>query len=144
MLKRNFLRPKKSLQNIFSFIFWKLSFTLICDSCMSSCRTLISLKLCVGFSIFDSVFFLLRFIFFLRKNMDSLTLKSHNSFRNSSKRKATHNLAIRPLIFKLQQEVWKFNDIWVSWSCSETDLETIFINAENRNFVYVFFPNSNF
>ena len=48
--------------------------------------------------------------------MDSLTLKCHNSFQNENNRKATHGFAPRPLIFKLQQEVLKFNDIFVSWS----------------------------
>ena len=33
-----------------------------------------------------------------------------------SNRKATHSFAPRPLIFKLQQEVLKFNDICVSSS----------------------------
>ena len=48
--------------------------------------------------------------------MDSLTLKRHNSFQNENNRKTTHGFASRPLIFKLQQEVLKFNDIFVSWS----------------------------
>ena len=41
-----------------------------------------SLKLCVGFSIFDSVLLLLKFIFFSTKYMDLLTLKSRNFFQN--------------------------------------------------------------
>ena len=62
--------------------------------------------------------------------MDSLTLK-HNYFQNENNRKATHSFAPRPLIFKLQQEVLKFNDICVSWSSSKTDLVTSFLNLEN-------------
>ena len=46
----------------------------------------------------------------------TLTLKRHNSF----------------LIFKLQEEVLKFNDICVSWSSPKTELETNFLNLENR------------
>ena len=46
--------------------------------------------------------------------MDSLTLKRHNSFQNENNRKDTHSFAHRPLIFKLQQKVFKFNDICVS------------------------------
>ena len=42
----------------------------------------ISLKLCVGFSIFDFVSFLLKFDFFSTKSTDFLTLKRHNSFNN--------------------------------------------------------------
>ena len=55
--------------------------------------------------------------------MDSLTLKCHNSF-----------FAPGNLIFKLQQEVLKFNDICVSWSSPETELVTKFLNSENRSF----------
>ena len=43
--------------------------------------------------------------------MHSLTLERHSSFENLYSRKATHAFALRPLIFKLQQEVLKFNDI---------------------------------
>ena len=43
--------------------------------------------------------------------MDSLTLKCHNSFQIQNNRKATQSFAHRPLIFKLQQEILKFNDI---------------------------------
>ena len=66
--------------------------------------------------------------------MDSLTLKRHNSFQNENKEKATHSFAPRPLIFKLQQEVLKFNDICVSWSSPKTDVATNFLNPENRSF----------
>ena len=48
--------------------------------------------------------------------MDSLTLKRHNSFQNENNRKATQGFALRPLIFKLQQDVLKLNHIFVSWS----------------------------
>ena len=48
--------------------------------------------------------------------MDSLTLKRHSSFQNENNRKSVHSFAPRPLIFQLQQEVFKFNDISVSWS----------------------------
>ena len=71
--------------------------------------------------------------------MDSLTLKRHNSFQNENNRKLTHSFASRPLIFKLQQEVLKFNDICVSWSSPKTDLETNFLNLENRSFENVSF-----
>ena len=38
-------------------------------------------------------------------------LKHHNSFQNQSNRKATHSFAPRRLIFKLKQEVLKFNEL---------------------------------
>ena len=43
------------------------------------------------------------------------------------------------LIFKLQQEVLKFNEICVSWSSSKTDLVRNFLNLENRSFENVSF-----
>ena len=63
---------------------------------------------------FRSVFIKV-YIFFSTKCIDFLTLKRHNSFQNENNRKATYSFAPRPLIFKLQQEVLKFNDICVSW-----------------------------
>ena len=40
--------------------------------------------------------------------MNSLTLKRHNFFQNKNKAKTTYSFAPRPLIFKLQQELFKF------------------------------------
>ena len=65
--------------------------------------------------------------------MDS-DLKTSEFPQNYNNRKATHSFAPRPLIFKLQQEVLKFNDICVSWSSPKTDLVTNFLNPENRSF----------
>ena len=42
------------------------------------------------------------------------------------KTKATHGFAFRTLIFRLQQEVFKLNDICVGWSSPKTDMETNF------------------
>ena len=47
--------------------------------------------------------------------------------------------AARPLIFRLQQEVLKFNDICVSWSSPKTNLVTNFLSLENRSFENVSF-----
>ena len=58
--------------------------------------------------------------------MDSLTLKHHNSFQNQNNRKATHSFASTRLIYKLQQEVLKFNDIFVSWSSAKLTWWQIF------------------
>ena len=54
--------------------------------------------------------------------MDFLALKRLNSFQISNNRKTTNSFAPRPLIFKLQGEVLKFNDIRVSWNSLKTDL----------------------
>ena len=57
--------------------------------------------------------------------MDSLNLKRHNSFQNSNDRKARLSPPSPRLpIFKLQQEVLKFNYICWSWSSAKTDHET--------------------
>ena len=38
--------------------------------------------------------------------MDTFTLKRHNPFQNNNNnRKTTHSFGLRPLIFKLEQEV---------------------------------------
>ena len=71
--------------------------------------------------------------------MDSLTLNRNNSSQNKNNRKATHNFAPRPLIFKLQKEVLKSNDICVSWSSQKTDQEVNFSNLEHRSFENVGF-----
>ena len=42
--------------------------------------------------------------------MDSFTLKRHNSFQNENNTKATLSFSHRPLNFRLQQEVLKFNE----------------------------------
>ena len=71
--------------------------------------------------------------------MYSLTLKRHNFYQNQNYRKAAHSFAPRPLIFKFQEEVLKFNDICVSWSSPKTDLVTNFLNLENRSFENISF-----
>ena len=70
--------------------------------------------------------------------MDSLTLKRHDSVQNEN-RKAIHIFAPRTLIFISQEEVLKFNDICVKLELPKTDLETNFLNLENRNFENVSF-----
>ena len=65
--------------------------------------------------------------------MHYLILKRHNFFQNKNNRKATHSFAPRPLIFKLQREVLKFN-ICANWSSPKTDLVTNFLNPENLTF----------
>ena len=69
--------------------------------------------------------------------MDSLTLKRLNSFQNSFQN--TQSFAPRPLIFKLQQEVLKFNNICVSWSSPKTDLVASSLKVANRGFENVSF-----
>ena len=138
---------------LFSFYFIKVLF-LIRDSYMSWNLRFVSLKVWVGFSIFNSVLFLLKFIFLFNKKAWTLwlqevitlqthyvhsTLKTHvvfvgYSFQNYNKGKATHTFGPRPLIFKLQQEDLKFNDVSVSWNSPKTDVETNFLNLENKNF----------
>ena len=113
--------------------------SLICDSYMSWSKRFVSLKLQVAFSIFDSVSFLIKFIFLFNKMHGIFDFKTSNSFQNKNNRKITHSFAPRPPIFKLQQEVWKSNDIWVSWSSTKTDLVTIFLKLESWSFENVSF-----
>ena len=63
------------------------------------------------------------YIFFQQKSIDALTLKRHISFQNKNNRKAKHRFTPAPLIFKLQQEVWKLNDICVSCSYPKSIME---------------------
>ena len=87
----------------------------------------VSLKLCVGFSIFNSA-----------KCMDSLILNVIISFKIKIIEKP-HSFSLRTLIFNLQQEVSKFNDVCVSWSSPKSDLQTNILNLENRSFENVSF-----
>ena len=136
---RNFSSDKINCAKMLSFFFCELQFIivllLICDSSMSWSTRFVSLKLCVGFSIFDSVSFLLKFIFLFNKKK----WKRQNSIKNQNNRKATQIFALRLLIFKLQEKVWKFSDNCVSWSSPKTDLVTNFLNLQNRSFENVSF-----
>ena len=112
------------VQKMPSFFFRELQLItvlpLICDSYVRLRFVSLNVNECLRFPIFDSVSFLLKFMLLLTKSMDSFTLKPHNFF-----------FAPRPLIFKLQQEVLKFDYICVSWSYPKTDLETSVLKLEN-------------
>ena len=57
-------------------------------------KQFISLNQCKVISIFDSVSFLLKFIFSSAKNKDSLTVKPQIFYFNKNNRKATHSLLL--------------------------------------------------
>ena len=83
---------------------------LICNSYTSWSTWFISLKLCLVFFIFDSVYFLLKFIFLLY----IWTLWLQNviiRFEIKIAEKTHTSFAPRPQIFKLQQEDWKFSEL---------------------------------
>ena len=107
---------------------------LIRDSYMSWSTRFVSLKLCVGFSILDSISFLLKFIFLFNKKHGIFDFKTSLFLSNENNRKATHSFVPRPLTFQLQLITSKFNDICVSWSSPKTDLVTNVLNPENRCF----------
>ena len=112
------LRTKQTVQKMLSFFFRELQLImvllLICGSYMSWSTRLISLKLCVGFSIFDSVSFLLKFIFLFNKMHGLFDFKNVViSFKIKIIEKP-HSFAPRPRIFKFHQEVWKLSDIFKS------------------------------
>ena len=54
------------------------------------------------------------------------------------------NLSLRRLIFKLQQEVLKFNDIYVSWSPLKTVVGRFFLTWKIEVLRTPVFLNSNF
>ena len=105
-----------------SFYFYELQLItvllLICDSYMSWSTRFVSLKLFVGFSIFDFVPFWMYGLFDF---------------------KATHSLAPRRRIFKLQQEVLKFSDICVSSSSPKLTWRQIFRKSKFENVSVVSF-----
>ena len=91
----------------------------------------VSLKLCVGFSIFDSVWFSLKFVF-VQKNAWTLWLENVIIPFKIKILQKSHRFVPRPLIFKLQQKVLKFNYICGSWISQKTVIN--FLNPENGSF----------
>ena len=72
--------------------------------------------------------------------MDSLTLNVIITvIEEKSNSKVTHAFAPRPLIFKLQQNVLKFSDIFLSWSSPKIKLETKLPDLEEQSFENVSF-----
>ena len=111
-------------------------FFLIANSCMSWSLRLASIKEYVWFYIFDFISFLSKF----------LALKCHFSFENlkhkknkKRKKKNTCSCSQTPLVFKLQQEVLKSSDIYVSCRSPKLNWKTNFLNLENRSFENVSF-----
>ena len=87
---------------------------LICDSFTSWSTRFVSLKVCVGFSIFDSVSFLLKFICLFKK--------------------------INGLFdFKTSWFLSKLKDVCVSWSSPKGNRKSNFLNLENQSFENVSF-----
>ena len=70
-VKKNFLRTNETVQKMRSFFFRELQriivLLLICDSYISWSTKFVSLKMFVGFYIFDYISFLLKFIFLFNK-----------------------------------------------------------------------------
>ena len=106
---------------------------LICDSYTSWSTSFVSQNLCVKFSIFDSVSFLLKFIFLFNKIHGLFDFKTSSFFSKLNNRKATHSFASSALTFLLQQEVLKLNDICLSWSSPKTNLVKKFLKPENQS-----------
>ena len=137
-VKRNFLQTNYTVQKCLFFLraptYHSFTFNLwfLCE---------LKHKVCLSKSVCEIFYFQFRLIFmkvyfFIQQNVRilSLTSKLHNSFQKENNGKARHNFAPTTLIFKLQQEVLKFNGICVNWSSRKTDMVTNFLNFENRNF----------
>ena len=73
------INGKKKCPLFFLYIGWNTRF--------------VSLKQCVGFSIFSSVLFSQKFIFLFNKMHGTFHFKRHISFQNWNNRKATHSFA---------------------------------------------------
>ena len=106
---------------------------LICDSYLNWSTRLISLKMCVEFSIFDSASFLLKFMFLFNKkhwlfSFLIITFKIKTVEKTSS-------FTSRTMIFRLQEEIANLiKSAWVGWSSPKTDPKTNFLNLENWSF----------
>ena len=102
-------------------------------------------KTVCGIFHFRFGFNFVKFLFFFKKIHG---LISHYnviiSFKINITEKHTILLLYLSLVFKLQQELFKFNDSCVSWSFPKADLVTNFLNLENRSFETSVFANSNF
>ena len=77
----------------------------------------ISLKLCLGFSIFDSVSFLLKFIFLFNKLHGLFDFKTSQLLSKLKQWKNHTQFCSQTSDFQ-----WKFNDTCVSWNSPKTDL----------------------
>ena len=77
---KKIFQTRQTLQKIHSFFFCELQLTpvlpLIRDSCMSWSTTFISWNVWVGFFIFYSTSFLLKFLFLFKKNDGFLNFKT--------------------------------------------------------------------
>ena len=102
-----------------SFFFCELRFItvllLIFDFYMSLSRRFITLKVYVEFSIFDSVSFLLKFIFLFNKKR----LLDCKTFTIKIIELWFFWFWFWTLIFKLQQEIWKLNNLCLSFELSK-------------------------
>ena len=116
-LKKLGLRIKYAVQKIPSFFFRELQLItvllLIWHSYMSWSTRFVSLKLGLGFSIFDSVPFLLKFIFLFNK--------IHRLFKTSPFKmkiiEKLHTVLLPDLWFlSCKKKFWKLHNICVSWS----------------------------
>ena len=123
---------KINVTKMHSFFFRELQLItvllLIRNSFTSLSLWFIFSKLCRGIFRFVVILVFIKLTFLFKKNDDSWTLKRHNFFQKKNNGKVNHSFAARPMVFKLQQEVWKFIDAWMSWSSPKTDLETNFSN----------------
>ena len=151
ILKKNSFRENKRWNTLFFLSQALTPSQLIWNSYMSWSTRFVSLKLCVRFSIFDSVLFLLKFIFLFNKIRELFDFQYFNNFIIPFKIKIIENphTALLPdlwcLSFKIQLNL-KFNDIYLSWSSPKTDLVTNFFNF-SLNFHSALetsvFPNNN-
>ena len=126
-VKKNCFGQNKRYKNALFFLSWAPAHHSFTFNLWFLYKLKYMVRLCKTVcGIFDSVSFLLKFIFLFNKMHGLFDFKTSNSFQNENNKKATHIFAPRPLISKLQEEVSKFNDISVSWSSPKLTLWQIF------------------
>ena len=96
-------------------------------------------KTVYGIFHFRFCFFFIKVYIFVQQNARLLGFLTLWLFFKIKIIEKPHSFAPRPLIFKLQQEVLRFNAIIVSWSSTKTELVTNFFKLKNQSFENVSF-----
>ena len=91
----------------------------------------ISPRVCVEFSIFDSISFLLKFTLLFDKTYGLFDFEISQFLSKKKVKEKPHTV--------LQQEIWKFSDVCLTWGSPKNNLKMIVLNSESQSFEYVTF-----
>ena len=103
-----------------------------------------TIKACEEIQRFLSCHELYSIIFFHSNERSTMPFKTKYLITKHKQKTSSLDFFPSPLIFKLQQEVSKFNDICNSWSSRKTELKTNILNLGNRNFENISFFRRNY